>query len=152
MPWYALYTKPRSEKKVALELNLKGFDAYCPTVTTVRQWSDRKKKVEIPLIPSYLFINISPNIFEKVLIVPGILKILYWNGKPAIISEKEIEALKNFENGTYQHVSVENYKIGDKIIITDGPFKNFEGIVHQTSSNKLTIILPSFGMKVILEK
>ena len=58
MPWYVLYTKPRQEKKVADGLIAIGIAAYCPLVTTIKQWSDRKKKVEVPLINSYVFVNI----------------------------------------------------------------------------------------------
>lgn len=152
MPWYAVYTKPRSEKKLALELNKRGFNTFCPTTMTIRQWSDRKKKVEIPLIPSYLFVNTDSKYIKSVINVPGVIRILYWNGIPAVISDKEIETLQNYSKGVYQQITVEDYRIGDKIIISDGIFKNFEGIIHQTSSNKLTIILPSMGMKVILEK
>ena len=58
MPWYVLYTKPRQEKKVTDSLNAIGVEAYCPLVTVIKQWSDRKKKVQIPLINSYVFVNI----------------------------------------------------------------------------------------------
>ncbi|MBS4039326.1 MAG: UpxY family transcription antiterminator [Flavobacteriales bacterium] len=152
MPWYAIYTKPRSEKKVAVELRKKGWNVYCPMVQTIRQWSDRKKKVEVPLINSYIFVQVDENTKASNLLVTGTIKILMFEGKPAIISDNEIEILQNYSKGVFQHISIENYQIGDKIIIPEGAFKNIEGIVHQTSSNKLTIILPSLGMKVILEK
>lgn len=152
MPWYALHTKPRNEKKVAAELNKKGYLAYCPVVETIRQWSDRKKKVEIPMLSSYIFVKKEENIKEHNLLIPGTLRILMIDGKPAIISDKEIEMLQNFGRGTFHQITMENIQVGDKITIPSGMFKDFEGVVHQTSSNKLTIILPNMGLKVTLEK
>jgi len=58
MTWYALYTKPKNEKKVTEQLQKSGIEVYCPMVTQIKQWSDRKKKTETPLIPSYVFVNI----------------------------------------------------------------------------------------------
>ena len=58
MPWYVVYTKSKQEKKVAEGLKKLGIEAYCPLVTVMKQWSDRKKKVEVPLINSYVFVNI----------------------------------------------------------------------------------------------
>ena len=58
MPWYVLYTNPKAEKKVAEQLNKIGIETYCPLVTKIQQWSDRKKKIEVPLFSSYVFVNI----------------------------------------------------------------------------------------------
>ena len=57
MNWYVLYTKPKWEKKVAEQLQAMGIDCYCPLVMKERQWSDRKKKVEMPLFNSYVFVH-----------------------------------------------------------------------------------------------
>ena len=59
MPWFAIYTKPKNEKKVVEGLEKIGVEVYCPMITQVKQWSDRKKKVEMPLINSYVFVNIA---------------------------------------------------------------------------------------------
>ena len=78
MPWYVLYTKSRQEKKVTEALNLLGVNAYCPVVTTMKQWSDRKKKVEEPLIKSYVFVNLEESNRDIVFEVPGVVRYLFW--------------------------------------------------------------------------
>src|SRR5690554_7279042 len=78
MKWYALYTRPRNEKKVVQGLTSLGIEVYCPMVTEVRQWSDRKKKVALPLIPSYVFVRIAETKRSMVFEVPGVVRYLYW--------------------------------------------------------------------------
>ena len=94
MEWFALYTKPRNEKKVAENLAAIGIEVYCPIVTTLKQWSDRKKKVESPLIPSYVFVKIEEANRKDVFQVAGVVQYVFWLGKPAKIKPQELEALK----------------------------------------------------------
>ena len=86
MEWFALYTKPRNEKKVAENLAALGIEVYCPLVTTIKQWSDRKKKVESPLIPSYVFVKIEEANRKEVFQVSGVVQYVFWLGKPAKIN------------------------------------------------------------------
>ena len=72
MPWFAIYTKPKNEKKVVEGLEKIGVEVYCPMITQVKQWSDRKKKVEMPLINSYVFVNIADKNRNIVFNVPGL--------------------------------------------------------------------------------
>jgi transcription antitermination factor NusG len=97
MAWFAVYTKSRMEKKVALRLQEAGIEAYCPVSKKRKQWSDRKKWVEEPLFRSYVFVNIdlakqSP-IVRRTL---GVVNFLYWLGKPAVIQDAEIMAIQQF--------------------------------------------------------
>lgn len=94
MAWFAIYTRPKNEKKVVEGLEKLGVEVYCPMVTEIKQWSDRKKKVEIPLIKSYVFVNIEEKNRNIVFEVPGVVRYLFWLGKPAVIQEQEIEVLK----------------------------------------------------------
>src|ERR1017187_6919584 len=92
--WYAVYTKPRSEKKLAMRLNEKSIEAYVPLRKTLKQWSDRKKMVEEPMISSYVFVNVSKENYFEVLNTPGAVRFIWFSGKPAIIPEKQIRNLK----------------------------------------------------------
>ena len=74
MPWYVIYTKPRNEKKVADRLKHLGIDVYCPMITMIKQWSDRKKKVQIPLLNSYVFVNLNEKDRELVFQVSGVVR------------------------------------------------------------------------------
>src|SRR5882672_9281224 len=104
--WYAVYTRPKWEKKVAELLNRKNIDNYCPLQKSIRQWSDRKKTIFEPLFNSYVFVNVSETDHLRVKETDGILNFVYWLGKPAVVKGAEIEAIRAllFEN---QHVRLE---------------------------------------------
>src|SRR4030042_2560830 len=92
--WYALYTHSRAEKKVAEELERQGIEHYLPLYKTLRQWSDRKKKVELPLIRSYLFVKIREKKSYPVLQTPGVMRIVSFSGRPVPIPDWQIENLR----------------------------------------------------------
>jgi transcriptional antiterminator RfaH len=123
MTWFAIYTRPKNERKVAFCLEKMGIEAYCPMVTEVKQWSDRKKKVESPLIRSYVFVNLREKDRHLVFEVPGVVRYLFWLGKPAIIKEHEILALKDSLNEIFSSVELQEIKSGDLLTISKGPFK-----------------------------
>ena len=152
MNWYALYTKPRSEKKVADKLAQSGIEVYCPMVIQIKQWSDRKKKTETPLIPSYVFVNIEEKNRNNVFDIPGVVRYLFWLGKPAIIREVEILALKESLKETLSSVEIADYKTGDTINIPEGPFKGQEGIIKEVKKNKLQLVLKELGMLITLTR
>ena len=115
--WYALYVNVRHEKKVALKLLEKGIETYVPMVTRMKQWSDRKKMQEFPLISGYIFASLSPNEMDQPRFVPGVVNYVRFGGKPAAIRETEIEGLKYFVDNGYEleELQGEEIKIGDKI-------------------------------------
>lgn len=150
MPWYAIYTKPRNEKKVTEKLLQTGIEAYCPMVKEIRQWSDRKKKVEIPLISSYVFVNLEEKERQQVFEIPGVVRYLYWLGKPAIITDSEIIALRQSLQHTVQKYEVQHYNPGDKIVIPSGPFKGQEAEVKQMQGKQVKLVLDSLGVYISL--
>ena len=93
--WYALYTKPRKEQKVAQQLEELGFVVYLPLKVEVKQWSDRKKKVISPLFSSYVFIQIEESKRSDVFVIDGVLNYVFWLGKPAVIRNNEIELMRH---------------------------------------------------------
>lgn len=153
MPWYAVYTEPRQEKKVTEKLSKLGIEVYCPLVTQIKQWSDRKKKVEVPLISSYVFVNVDDIDRNKVFQVSGIVRYLYWLGKPAIIREEEIATLKKWLlDTTVTSFEVKGIEIGDHYKIQTGPFQGKAGVVTKVDKNYLELILQELGFKIILNK
>src|ERR1700712_924872 len=128
--WYAIYVKPRWEKKVAALLTRKNIENYCPLNKVQRQWSDRKKIVLEPLFQSYVFVNISGNDQASVRETAGVLNFVYWLQKPAVIREEEIDVIKRFLN-EYHHVQVERstVNLNDKVRIIGGPLMMREGNV-----------------------
>ena len=123
--WFAIYTRPRSEKKVHELLLQNGFNSYLPLMTTVRQWSDRKKKVQLPLISSYVFVNTFESNLKNILPINGVVRVLKHLGKPAIIKDYEIENLRilleDTDNITF--IRDTHLKKGDSIIVEKGVFK-----------------------------
>ncbi len=152
MAWYVLYTKSRQEKKVMESLVALGIDAYCPLVTVVKQWSDRKKKVQLPLINSYVFVNIEENNRDAVFVVPGIVRYLFWLGKPAIVRGVEIEVLRSSLEGVVDSYEIENIKKDSYVTIDKGPFKGIEGIVKHLNKNSVQLLLVDLGFLVTINR
>lgn len=152
MPWFAIYTRPRNEKKVVEGLEKLGIEVYCPMVTQIKQWSDRKKKVEMPLINSYVFVNIEDKNRNIVFEVSGVVRYLFWLGKPAVIQEQEIEALKASLKGILSAVEVNGIQPGDSLTISKGPFQGKEGVVSQVDKNKIRLVLKELGVTITISK
>lgn len=152
MPWFVIYTKPRTEKKVAERLTQLGVQVYCPLVTTLKQWSDRKKKVQTPLLNSYVFVHVEPKDRELVFQVNGVVRYVYWLGKPAVVRDEEIQALQESLQHTLTSFEVRAHKVGDVISIPAGPFQGKEGIIRQLSKNSLQLVLSELGVLVTLHK
>ena len=152
MPWYVLYTKPRQEKKVTDSLNAIGIEAYCPMVTVVKQWSDRKKKVQIPLINSYVFVNIEEHQREVVFKVSGIVRYLFWLGKPAVVRAIEIEALQQSLEGNVASFEVSAIQKDTIYKIPEGHFQGFEGIVKNINATTIQLLLVDFGFFITLNR
>ena len=149
MTWYAVYTKPRWEKKVAALLSSRGIESYCPLNKVIKQWSDRKKKTTTPLFTSYVFVRISEAEKEAVRRTDGVVNFVYWLGKPAVIKENEIEAIRDFVS-QHENVVVEPLllKPGEEIQIPGGAFKGKTGRVVSVSKNKIEIVLTQLQVKL----
>ena len=99
MNWWVLYTNARAEMKVAQRLEKIGVEAYCPARMEMRQRSDRKKKIWVPLLPSMVLVNIKEREKNKVFDVQGVVRYLYWLGQPAKVSVDEVLTLKEVTAG-----------------------------------------------------
>jgi transcription antitermination factor NusG len=146
--WYVVYTKARNEKKAALILEKSGIDVYCPTVKEVRQWSDRKKTVEVPLFSSYLFVHLAPKERELVYAAPGVVRYLFWLNRPAVVKDQEIETLRSWLSGEVLAAKVQNLKAGDSLCIHQGPFKGKDGVIQSVNANRVQLVLKELGLKV----
>ena len=140
------------KKKVEEQLLKMGVEAFCPKVSVIKQWSDRKKRVSQPLIPSYVFVKIKEQDRELVFNVPGVVRYLFFLGKPAIIKESEINAMKETLNHDFKEVGVMELEKGQKFTIDEGTFKGQEATFLEQKGNKIILRLESLGIKLILEK
>jgi transcription antitermination factor NusG len=150
--WHVLYTKPRHEIKALERLAQNGFEIYCPMKTTLKQWSDRKKKVSEPLLPSYIFIKTTEKEREIPLKDPSVLNYIFWLGKPAIVRDSEINTLKGIINKEkVQEFEIIKLKTGDKIEIKKGLIKSKNAIIKTVSNNYVTAELIELGMTIVLK-
>ncbi|GAB4093953.1 UpxY family transcription antiterminator [Flaviaesturariibacter terrae] len=144
--WYAIYTRPRWEKKVHQLLLQKGIESYCPLNKVHRKWSDRVKLIEEPLFKSYVFVRASDDLRTEVRMTEGVVNFVYWNGKPAVIKDKEIQAIRKFLD---DHQNVElvkvDWKPDVKVAVMSGPLMNAEGRIVQVNSKTVKVLIESLG-------
>jgi len=150
--WFVVYTRPQQELKVASQLSAMGITNYCPTITLVKQYSDRKKKVTKPLLSSYVMVELEENQRNKVFTCCGIVRYLFFLGKPAVVPASDIALMQNHLNGVYNDIKVTALTVGDSHMITEGPFSGVLGKVVQSNNTKVKLELASLGMSITLKK
>lgn len=152
--WYALYTKPRWEKKIDATLVRKGIESWCPLQKVERQWSDRKKVIEDPLFKSYVFVHIDDTERAKVLMTDGVLNFVYYLGKPAVIKHEEVDLIKKYlaeKDASISILSQEGYKEEMRIKVNHGVFMGNEGTVIRGGRKKVYVKLESLGQVMVVE-
>ncbi len=150
--WYALYTKPRKEQKIAQQLDQLGFTIYLPLKTEMKQWSDRKKKITSPLFSSYVFIQIEDSKRAEVFIIDGVLNYVFWLGKPAVIRSAEIELMRSEIEKSNGEVVIREIEAGERIQLQQGLFKGKEAVIEHVSNQKAHLFLPSLGVKLVIRR
>jgi transcriptional antiterminator RfaH len=133
--WYVLYTKPRFEKKTHLQLSAKGIESFLPLQTVLRRWSDRKKKVEVPLFTSYVFIHAHEK--ERLLALQsiGVINCVGFKNRPAIIQDLEIENIKKLLNSGQLLEVIPLISVGSRVQIKKGPLSGMNGILTEIRGN-----------------
>lgn len=142
--WYVFYTKSRQEKKVRDLLSKGGFEVFLPMQKVMRQWSDRKKKVDVPLFNSYIFVKDHEFRIPNILQTPGVAWNIRHNGKPAILREEEFELINRFITTGYFLEStgeVDTFKVGDRAKVVDGPLAGVRGVLTGQDKNQRFSIL-----------
>ena len=150
--WFVVYTRPQQELKVAEQLTTMGITNYCPTITLVKQYSDRKKKVTKPLLSSYVMVELEEKERQKVFAFSGIVRYLFFLGKPAIVQDNEIDLMQDHLNGLYNDIKVTTLTLGEYHTIKEGPFSGVNGKVIETDNKKVKLELTSLGMCITLKK
>lgn len=146
MNWYVVYTKPKWEKKVAEKLNQIGIECYCPVIAQLKQWSDRKKMIEVPLFNSYVFVQLPDTNRNAVFEVSGVIRYLFWLGKPAIVKDEEINIIRtSLSDVKVSDVSVTSIHVGDRIKLESGAFSNQEAVVQEITNTYYILVLESLG-------
>lgn len=150
--WFAVYTRPRWEKKVAEILTRRKIENYCPINKVVRQWSDRKKVIHEPLFTSYVFVRVSESDITSLKQSNGVINVVYWLGKPAVIRDSEIEAIRKFLS---EHLNIKleqmPVNVNDKVRVLSGPLMELEGQVLSVKNRAVKVALPSLGYLMFAE-
>jgi len=150
--WFVVYTKPQQELKIGSQLTTMGISNYCPTITLLKQYSDRKKKVNKPLLSSYVMVELEEKDRNKVFACNGIVRYLFFLGKPAVVPASHINLMQDHLNGIYNDFKITTLSVGDSHTITQGPFSGVCGKVVETDNTKVKLELASLGMRIILKK
>lgn len=150
--WYVVYTRPRAEKKAARTFEKLGIESYCPVRREVRQWSDRKKKVDIPVLPSMVLVRLPNRERSRVFDSPFALRYLFWNKEPAVVREEEIEALReSLEQGVVLEHEVSQLQPGKRINLSQFGLEAEEGTIRYLSGNYIWIVMESLGFVLKLK-
>jgi transcription termination/antitermination protein NusG len=142
--WYACQTRSRHEKQVEAALRQRGFESYLPTYLRTRQWKDRKKQVDWPLFPGYVFACFSVADLGQVLATPGLATVVRVNGRPAAIRESEVENVRRFaralsETGIAPE-AVSNLVVGEPVRVRSGPFAGVFGVVLKRRNRRRVLV------------
>ena len=151
MNWYVVHTKPRSEIKVEEQLLSLGINAYCPKRSVIKFWSDRKKRIDVPALPSMVLVRLEDNDINRVFDSPLVIRYMFWLGKRATVRQSEVDILKKYLNEGFSlsNSEISDLKVGDDFHI---PSLNKEkGIVNRISKNNIWIYLKSIGYNVKLK-
>ena len=127
--WYALYTCSRHEKQVATQLQQRDVEFFLPLYASIRRWKDRRVELQLPLFPGYIFVHTSLQHRIEVLTVPGAVRFVAFNGRPAALSESDLLRLRS---GLEQGLSAQPHpylKVGRRVRVRSGPLAGTEGIL-----------------------
>jgi transcription antitermination factor NusG len=151
--WYALYTAPRHEKRVAEQISQRNFSCFLPLYRSVRRWKDRRKELDLVLFPSYVFVRMGLENKLKVLQLPGVVRLVSFNGQPAALPAGEVEALQSRLSAIAKVEPHPYIRRGRRIRIRSGPMQGLEGIVVRTKDRcrvvfSVDLIMRSIAIEV----
>jgi transcription antitermination factor NusG len=141
--WYAAQTRARNEKVISERLREQGLTTFLPLVTEVRRWSDRKKKVELPLFSCYVFVKlVAGNNDERMRVfrTSGVFRIVSVRGEAIPIPEEQIEALRTVVTQQVPWVEHPFLKIGQRVRIRGGSLEGVEGVLLSRNGDRTLII------------
>lgn len=147
--WYVVYTNARHELKVTEKLLALGIEAYCPLKTQTKVWSDRVKRVASPLFNSYVFVKLQVQNLRQVFEVPGVVRYVYWCGKPAVVRDAEIVTLKRWLNDfDHLELGIHYFEENQKVKIRSGNFMDCEATVIRQKGGRLELVLAGIGLSL----
>jgi transcription antitermination factor NusG len=147
--WYALYTCARHEKQVADQIKRRSFSCFLPLYRSVRRWKDRRKELDLALFPGYVFVQMELENRLQVLQLPGVVRLVSFNGKPAVLPTHEIEALQNRLSAGLKMEPHPYLRKGRRVRVRGGAMQGLEGIVVRRKDRCRVVISIDMIMRSI---
>jgi transcription termination/antitermination protein NusG len=138
--WYAAHTSANHEKRVAEQLGVRSVEHFVPLYESVRRWKDRKVRLELPLFPGYVFVRLALHDRLRVLQVPGVARLVGFNGLPCALPDSEIEALKAGLAGGIRAEPHPYLKVGRRVRVIAGPLAALTGILVRRRSGARVVV------------
>jgi transcription antitermination factor NusG len=153
LKWYALYTYPRAEKQVNQRLTEDKFETFLPLQKTFRTWSDRKKLIEKPLLPSYVFVRTTPRTFHQVYQIQGAVRFVSFEGSAVAIPQKQIDNMRLLVNSDARiEVTSENFEKGDNVEVTSGSLVGLTGeLIRIGNKNRVVIRIDRLDQNLVVK-
>ena len=152
LKWYVFYTKPRFEKKVDIKLKQLKLESFLPLYTAIRKWSDRKKKIEVPLFPGYIFVRGNEKTRLLALTVDGIVRSVIFKNEPATLRDEEINNIKLLITSKKIVDTLPTIAIGSKVRIVSGPLAGLEGrLANIKGNNFFSLILETINSSILVD-
>ncbi|MCE2708982.1 MAG: UpxY family transcription antiterminator [Bacteroidota bacterium] len=150
--WYVMYTTSRAEKKVADRLQNEGLEVFLPLVEELRQWSDRKKKVQKALFNGYVFVKTHRNNLWNCLQVPGAVKFVNFSGVPATIREEDVEIIQRVvATGVAIETDGSEIAPGEKVKVIGGSLQNMIGeCIEKGNKDYFLIRIPGIYQNMLV--
>ena len=150
--WYVFYTYPKFEKKVHDYLVKESYESFLPMHWVVRQWSDRKKRLYVPLFPNYIFVKTERVQIFEILKNPKVIRCVKFNEQPAFLKQKEVDCIKEIVETDYNFEVMSDLEVGDSIMITEGPLIGMRGVLAEgRSNNRFAVQIDSLKQSVIVD-
>jgi transcription antitermination factor NusG len=150
--WYAAYTSANHEKRVTEQLAVRSVDHFLPLYQSVRRWKDRRVKLQMPLFPGYVFVHLALRDRLQVLQVPGVAKLVGFNGTPAALPDEQIKVLKAGLAGGIRAEPHPYLTAGRRVRVKLGPLAGMEGIlVRRKNAARFVISLDLISRSVAVE-
>jgi transcription antitermination factor NusG len=138
--WYAVYTRANHEKRVALQLGQRSVEHFLPLYNSQRRWKDRRVQLQLPLFPGYVFVHLALRDRLQVLQIPGVAKLVGFNGTPAALPLADIEAMRTCRASNLDLEPHPYLSVGRRVRVKTGPLEGHEGIVTR-KKNRLRFVI-----------
>jgi transcription antitermination factor NusG len=150
--WYAIFTRHQHEKSVAFALSNKNHEVYLPLYRSVRQWQDRAKQLWFPLFPCYVFIREGMDRQLQILTTPGVIHIVGWSGRPAVVPQSQLEAVRRIMESCLIVETHPYLRSGDRVRVKTGPLMGLEGILTRKKGEaRLVVSMEMLGQSAAVE-